>query len=213
MKIFTHAFAISLLALSGCDRGPSQGEPISVVLQPEKGESVTLNVPRGYFEEPKNVDGPIANAVLRIPEKDFGAPGVFFAESEVRIAMEPNASDADAGEERHAAALRKHHSSVEALKKSDELSKKGLIAYTYPNGEEPDAQAYFLDSKSGDTFVDCRRSVCKAYKTWNKRIHMRFDFRPVDTGNVEAVDGAIDRMMQSFAASNPTETGGTAGEK
>jgi len=213
MKISIHAFALTLLVLGGCDRAATRGEPISVVLQPEKGEPVMLDIPRGYVEEPKNPEGAIPNVVLRIPEKEFGAAGVFFAESEVRIAMEPNASEADAGEERHAAALRKHRSSVEALKKSDDRSKKGLIAYLYPNGEEPDAEAYFFDSKSGDVFVDCRRSVCKAYKTWNKRVHMRFDFRPVETANVETVDAAIDRMMQSFAQSNSTEKDATTSDK
>jgi len=209
MKISIQAFALALLVLSGCDRAAMRSEPIPVVLQPEQGEAVTLNIPRGYLEEPKNPEGPIPNAVLRIPAKDFDAAGVLATESEVRIAMEPNASDADAGEERHAAALRKHRSSVEALKKSNERSKKGLIAYSYPNGEEPDAEAYFLDSKSGDVFVDCRRSVCKAYKTWNKRVHMRFDFQPVQTANLAAVDTAIDRMMQSFARPNSTETDAT----
>lgn len=213
MKISIQTFVLTLLVLGGCDRAATRGEPIPIVLQPEKGESVTLNIPRGYVEEPKNLKGPIPNAVLRISEKDFGAPGVLVAESEVRIAMEPNASDADAGEGRHAAALRKHRSSVEALKKSKERSKKGLIAYSYPNGEEPDAEAYFLDSKSGDVFVDCRRSVCKAYKTWNKRVHMRFDFRPVETVNVAAIDTAVDRMMQSFTQSNSTETGATTTNK
>jgi hypothetical protein len=78
------------------------------------------------------------------------------------------------------------------------LSKKGLIAYSYPNGKE-DSQAYYLKSKTGDVFVECRRSVCKAFKTWKKRVHLRFDYQPVQTSDVERVDAAVDRMLQTFA--------------
>lgn len=206
MKISIHAMVLATLMLVGCEDSATRHQPIPVVLNGETGEPVTLQIPRSYVEEPKKIEGPVPNVVLRVPAEDFAESGVFAAESEVRIAIEPATSAADAGHERHAAALRKHKSSVEALLKSKERSKSNLIVYSYPNGEEPDAQAYYLTSKSGDVFVDCRRSVCKAYKTWQKRVHMRFDFRPVDTSNVEAVGASIDRMLQSFAA-DATATG------
>lgn len=198
MKISTYTMTLAVLALAGCG-GAATRQPIPVVLQAEQGKPFTLQIPKGYIEEPKKIEGPMPNVVLRVPASEFADPAVFVAESEVRIAMEASSSNADAGHERHAAALRKHKSSVEALVKSKERSRSGLIAYVYPNGEEPDAQAYYLTSKSGDVFVDCRRSVCKAYKTWRKHVHMRFDFRPVDTSTVEAIDASIDRMLQSFA--------------
>jgi len=99
-----------------------------------------------------------------------------------------------------AAALLKHKSAEDAIVKSAELSKPGLIAYTYPNAKaSDDAKAYYLKSKSGDVFVECRRSVCKAYKTWKKLVHLRFDYQPVQTADVEQVDAAVDGMLQSFA--------------
>jgi hypothetical protein len=101
MKISKHVLVLTLLVLGACDRAGTRGEPVPIVLQPKTGESVTLYIPRGYLEEPKHLEGPIPNALVRISEKDFGAPGVFVAESEVRIAMEPNASDADAGRVQH----------------------------------------------------------------------------------------------------------------
>ena len=195
--ISTSLLALALVSLAACN-GAARQEPVALTLQPTNGTPITLEVPRGYIEEPKKPEGSIPNVVLRIPAGDFAAPETFVAESDVRIAMEPNSSDADAGKERHAAALRKHRSSVEALVKSQERSRKGLIAYSYPNGEEPDAEAYFLSSKTGDVFVECRRSVCKAYKTWKKQVHTRFDFRPVATSNVEAVDASIAQMLESF---------------
>src|SRR5262249_33199057 len=121
-------------------------------------------------------------------------------ESEVRVLIEPTSSAVDAAHKLQAAALLKHKSAEDAIAKSTELSKPGLIAYTYPNAAaSEDSKAYYLKSKSGDVFVECRRSVCKAYKTWKKRVHLRFDYQPVQTGDVEQVDAAIDRMLQSFA--------------
>jgi hypothetical protein len=169
-----------------------------IVLQPEKGEPITLQVPRGYIEEPKNPEGPLPNVVLRIAAKDFSTAEAFAPESDVRMSIEPASSAADAAHERQAAALRKHKSSEEAIVKSAEASKRGLIAYSYPNGEE-NAEAYYLTSASGDVFVDCRRSVCKAYKTWKKRVHLRFDYQPVHAADVQAADASIDHMLQSFA--------------
>jgi len=138
--------------------------------------------------------------ILRIAAQDFSAGTAFAPESEVRVLIEPTASAVDAAHKLHAAALLRHKSAEEALVKSAEASKRGLIAYTYPNAKAGDnAQAYYLTSKSGDVFIECRRAVCKAFKTWNKRVHLSFDYQPAPTADVEQVDAAVDRMLQSFA--------------
>jgi hypothetical protein len=189
--------ALVMLALAGCENGAARREPIAVVLQAEKGESITLQIPRGYIEQPKKPEGVLSNVILRIAAKDFTAPDAFVPESEVRILIEPTASASDAGKQRHAAALRKARSSVDSLRKVDDKSKRGLIAYSYPNGEE-DAEAYYLTSNTGDVFVECRRAVCSAYKTWRKRVHLRVDSQPADTADVAALDTAVDQMLQTF---------------
>ncbi len=194
MKTPMCLIGLAMLALAGCEDAATR---LPVVLQASTGEPVTLQIPRGYIEEPKNPEGPLPNVILRIDAEDFSAAEAFRPESAVRLSIEPTSSDADAAHERQAAALRKHKSSEEAIVKSAEASKPGLIAYTYPNGQ-PDAQAFYFNSASGDVFVDCRRSVCKAYKTWKKRVHVRFDYQPVDVSDVQAVDAAIDPMLQSF---------------
>jgi hypothetical protein len=191
------AVALTLLVLVGCENEAARRQPIPVVLA-EKGEPVTLHIPRGYIEQPKKREGVLPNVILRIAAQDFSGAEAFVPESEVRVLIEPTASAVDAAHKLHAAALRKHKSSVEALAKSAELSKPGLIAYSYPNGSE-DSEAYYLTSNSGDVFVECRRSVCKAFKTWKKRVHLRFDYQPVQTSDVEQVDAAVDRMLQTFA--------------
>ena len=191
------AFALTLLVLAGCGNEASRRQPVPVVLA-DKGEPVTLHIPRGYIEEPKKPDGVLPNVILRIAAQDFSGAAAFAPESEVRVLIEPTASAVDAAHKLQAAALLRHKSSEEALAKSAELSKPGLIAYTYPNSSE-DPKAYYLKSKSGDVFVECRRSVCKAYKTWKKLVHLRFDYQPVQTADVEQVDAAVDRMLQSFA--------------
>lgn len=192
-----YAVALTLLVLVGCENEAARRQPIPVVLA-DKGEPVTLHIPRGYIEEPKTPEGVLPNVILRIAAQDFSAAAAFAPESEVRVLIEPTASAVDAAHKLHAAALLRHKSSAEALAKSAELSKPGLIAYSYPNGSEG-SKAYYLTSKSGDVFVECRRSVCKAFKTWKKRVHLRFDYQPVQIPDVEQVDAAVDRMLQTFA--------------
>ena len=191
------AVALMLLVLVGCENEAARRQPIPVVLA-DKGEPVTLHIPRGYIEQPKKPDGVLPNVILRIPVQDFSGAAAFAPESEVRVLIEPTASAVDAAHKLRAAALLRHKSAEEALAKSAELSKPGLIAYSYPNGSE-DSKAYYLTSKTGDVFVECRRSVCKAFKTWKKRVHLRFDYQPVQTADVEQVDAAVDGMLQSFA--------------
>ena len=192
-----YAVALMLLVLAGCENEATRRQPIPVVLA-DKGEPVTLHIPRGYIEEPKKPQGVLPNVILRIAAQDFSEAAAFAPESEVRVLIEPTASAVDAAHKVQAAALLRHKSAEEALGKSAELSKPGLIAYTYPNSKE-DSKAYYLKSKSGDVFVECRRSVCKAFKTWKKRVHLRFDYQPVQTADVEQVDAAVDRILQSFA--------------
>ena len=192
-----YAVALMLLVLAGCENEATRRQPIPVVLA-DKGEPVTLHIPRGYIEEPKKPEGVLPNVILRIAAQDFSGTAAFAPESEVRVLIEPTASAVDAAHKLHAEALRRHKSAEDALAKSAELSKPGLIAYSYPNGSE-DSKAYYLTSNSGDVFVECRRSVCKAFKTWKKRVHLRFDYQPVQTSDVEQVDAAIDRMLQTFA--------------
>lgn len=197
-SIYRCAATLALLTLAGCQNEAARREPIQVVLQAENGKPVTLSIPRGYIEQPKDPEGVLPNVVLRIPMKDFSGAEPFVPESEVRVLLEPYANAVDAAHERHAAALRKHNSSAEALKKSAELSRQALTAYTYPNGNE-DAEAYYLESKAGNVFVECRRSVCRAFRTWKeKRAHVRFDYQPVSTSDVEQVSAAVDRMLQTF---------------
>lgn len=192
------AVALMLLVLVGCDNEAARRQPIPVVLA-DKGEPVTLQIPRGYIEEPKKPAGVLPNVILRIDAQDFSEATAFAPESEVRVLIEPTASAVDAAHKLQAAALLKHKSAEDAIAKSADASKPGLIAYTYPNAKaSDDAKAYYLKSKSGDVFVECRRSVCKAFKTWNKRVHLRFDYQPVQTGDVEQVNAAVDRMLQSF---------------
>jgi len=191
--------ALTLLVLAGCENEASRRQPIQVVLA-DKGEPVTLHIPRGYIEEPKKPEGVLPNVILRIKAEDFSGTTAFAPESEVRVLIEPTASAVDAAHKVQAAALLKHKSAEDAIVKSADLSKAALTAYTYPNAKaSDDAQAYYLKSKSGDVFVECRRSVCKAYKTWKKRVHLRFDYQPVQTGDVEQVDAAVDGLLQSFA--------------
>ena len=193
------AVALTLLVLAGCENEAARHQPIPVVLA-DNSEPVTLHIPRGYVEEPKKPEGVLPHVILRIPAQEFSTAQVFAPESEVRVLIEPTASKVDAAHKLQAAALLRHKSSEEALAKSAELSKPGLIAYTYPNAKaSEDSKAYYLKSKSGDVFVECRRSVCKAFKTWKKRVHLRFDYQPVQTADVDQVDAAIDRMLQSFA--------------
>jgi hypothetical protein len=191
------AVALMLLVLVGCDNEAARRQPIPVVLA-DQGEPVTLHIPRGFIEEPKKPEGVLSNVILRIAAQDLAGAAAFAPESEVRVLIEPTASAVDAAHKLQAAALLRHKSSDQALAKSAELSKPGLIAYTYPNAGE-DSKAYYLKSTSGDVFVECRRSVCKAFKTWKKRVHLRFDYQPVQTADVEQVDAAVDRMLQSFA--------------
>jgi hypothetical protein len=190
-----------VLLFSGCDRESTRQEPISIVLKAEKGEPVTLQIPRGYIEEPKKPEGVLSNVILSVSAKDFPA-GAFVAESEVRMLIEPTAGKADAGRSRQRSALLRTKWSEEAIVKSAEKSTKGLIAYVYPNKQEAAqeaAEAYYLTSKTGDVFVECRKSVCSAYKTWSKRVHLRFDYQPVNTADVATVDAAVDQLLQSFA--------------
>jgi len=191
------AVALTLLVLVGCGNEAARRQPIPVVLA-DTGKPVTLHIPRGYIEQPKKPEGVLSNVILRIAAQDFSGAEAFVPESEVRVLIEPTASAVDAAHKLHAEALRRHKSAEDALAKSAELSKPGLIAYSYPNGSE-DSKAYYLTSNSGDVFVECRRSVCKAFKTWKKRVHLRFDYQPVQTSDVEQVDAAVDRMLQTFA--------------
>ena len=46
------AVALTLLVLAGCQNEASRRQQIPVVLA-DKGEPVTLHIPRGYIEEPK----------------------------------------------------------------------------------------------------------------------------------------------------------------
>ena len=186
---------IACLLLGGCEAARQQTIPI--VLQVEKGERTTLQIPRGYVEEPKKPEGGLPSVVLRISAKDFSG-AAFAPESEVRMQIEPRLGKADVGRSRQASALIRVKWSEEAIVKSAEKSKKGLIAYSYPNRQEA-AESYYLTSSTGDVFVECRRSVCSAYKTWSKRVHLRFDFQPVNASDIATVDVAVDRMLQSFA--------------
>jgi hypothetical protein len=196
MKTLLCVSGLAIVVLAGCE---DPAAPIPVVLQAPKGQPITLQIPRGYVEEPKHPEGALPNVILRVAAKDFSGSEVLVPETEIRVMIEPTSSAADAARERHAAALRRHKSSEEAMVKSAESSKPGLVAYSFPNGRE-DAEAYYLTAASGDVFVNCMRSVCKAYKTWKKRVHVRFDYQPVRTSDVQAVDASIDRMLQSFAA-------------
>jgi hypothetical protein len=191
------AVALTVLLLVGCENEAARRQPIPVVLA-DQGEPITLHIPRGYIDQPKKPEGVLPNVILRIAAEDFSGAEAFAPESEVRVLIEPTASAVDAAHKVHAAALLKHKSAEAALAKSTDSSKPGLIAYSYPNGSE-DSKAYYLKSKTGDVFVDCRRSVCKAFKTWKKRVHLRFDYHPVQTANVEQIDAAVDRMLQTFA--------------
>ena len=190
--------ALAAIVLVGCENDATRLERIPVVLQPEKGEPITLQIPRGYIEKPKKPEGALSNVILRIAAAEFSGSQAFVPESEVRMLIEPTGSASDAAHQRHASAQRKARSSVEALRKSDEKSKPGLIAYTYPNGEE-DAEAYYLTSKTGDVFVECRKAVCSAYKTWRKRIHVRVDSQPANTADAQSLDAAVDQLLQTFA--------------
>jgi hypothetical protein len=188
-----------MLGAAGCDRA-AQHAPVAITLKGEKGEPATLQIPRGYIEQPKNFEestGALPNVLLRIPAKDFSGAEAFVAESEVRVFIEPRAGNADAAEQLQSAALRRSKAAEDAIAKSNELSKPGMIVYTYKNGKE-EAEAYFLTSASGDVFVECWKSVCKAYKTWKRRVHVRFDYQPVQTSAIQAADAAIDAKLQSF---------------
>jgi len=199
MNIPKCSIALAMLALAGCENEAARRQPIPIVLQAEKGEAVTLQIPRGYIEAPKHPEGVLPNVILRMAAKDFSGSEVFVPESEVRMLIEPTTSAADAAHERQAAALRRSRASEEAIVKSKELSKPGLIVYSFPNGRE-DAEAYYLTSASGDVFVDCWKSVCKAFKTWQKRVHVRFDYQPVRGSDIQTVDAQVDRMLQSFVS-------------
>jgi hypothetical protein len=190
---------LTMLALAGCDRA-SQREPVAITLKAEKGEPATLQIPRGYIEQPKDFaesKGALENVLLRIPAKDFAGSETFVAESEVRVLIEPRAGNADAADQLQAAALRRSKAAEDAIVKSTDLSKPGLVVYAYKNGKE-EAEGYYLKSASGDVFVECWKSVCKAYKTWKKRVHLRFDYQPVQTSAIQAADAAIDAKLQSF---------------
>ena len=191
--------AIALCALVGCENEATRREPISIVLQPEKGEAVTLQIPRGYVEEPKDPQGVLSHVILRSPAKDYSGSNVFAPESEVRMLIEPVSGAADAAQDRQAAALRRPRGSEDAIVKAAEQPKEGSIAYSFRNGKE-NAEAYFVKSATGDVFAECWKGVCKAFKTWKKRVHLRFDYQPVVASDVQAVDASIDRMLQSFAA-------------
>jgi hypothetical protein len=189
------ALLIACLVLGGCEASRQQAIP--VVLQTEKGERVTLHIPRGYIEEPKKAEGVVTDVVLRISAKDFSG-AAFAPESEVRMQIEGRSGKDDIGRSRLASALLRVKWSEEAIVKSSEKSKKDLVAYSYPNGKEA-AEAYYLTSSTGDVFVECRRSVCSAYKTWSKRVHLRIDFQPVNALDLAAVEDAVDGMLRSFA--------------
>jgi len=189
------AVLIACLLLGGCEAARQQTIPI--VLQAEKGDRITLQIPRGYVEESKKPEGVLTDVVLRISAKDFSG-AAFAPESEVRMQIEAKSGKADIGRLRQSSALLRVKWAEEAIVKSAEKSKKGLVAYSYPNRQEA-AESYYLTSSTGDVFVECRRSVCSAYKTWSKRVHLRFDFQPVNAADIAAVDAAVDRMLRSFA--------------
>lgn len=189
------ALLIACLLVGGCEAARQQAIPI--MLQTETGDRVTLQIPRGYIEEPKKPEGVLVDVVLRISAKDFSG-AAFAPESEVRMQIEARSGKADIGRSRLASALLRVKWSEEAIVKSAAKSKKGLIAYSYPNRQEA-AEGYYLTSSTGDMFVECRRSVCSAYKTWSKRVHLRIDFQPVNASDIAAVDAAVDSMLRSFA--------------
>jgi desulfoferrodoxin (superoxide reductase-like protein) len=189
------ALLATCLLVGGCDAARQQAIPI--VLKTEKGEHVTLKIPRGYIEEPKNPEGALVSVVLRIGAKEFSG-AAFAPESEVRMQMEARSGKADAARSRLASAMIRVKWSEEAIVKSAEKSKKGLTAYSYPHSKEA-AEGYYLTSSTGDVFVECRRSVCTAYKTWTKRVHLRIDYQPVNASDIAAVDAAVDGMLRSFA--------------
>lgn len=188
------ALLIALVVLSGC-KG-SQHATVPVVLQAEKSDRVTMQIPGGYIEEPKKPEGVLSNVLLRIGAKEFSGTA-FVPESEVRMLMEPRSGKTDAGHSRQSSALIRVKWGEEAIVKSAEKSKKGLIAYSYPNSQEP-LESYFLKSSTGDVFVECKKSVCSAYKTWSKHVHLRIDFQPVNAADIALVDTAIDGMLKSF---------------
>jgi hypothetical protein len=190
------AVAIAVVMLAGC-KDPASTQAVAISLQAEKGPAVSLQIPSGYIEQPENAEGRQSSVLLRIAAKNFTGAEAFAPESEVRILIEPNSTAADAGKELQAQALRRPKAAEDAIKKSDELSKPGLIAYSFPNGRE-EAESYYFTSKTGDVFVDCWKRVCKSYKTWNKLVHLRFDYQPVTGADVQAVDSAVDAMMQTF---------------
>lgn len=189
------ALLIACLLVGGCEAARQQ--VIAVVLQTEKGDRVTLQIPRGYIEKPTKPEGVLSDVVLRISAKEFSG-AAFAPESEVRMQIEARSGKADIGRSRLASALIRVKWSEEAIVKSAAKSTKGLIAYSYPNRQEA-AEAYYLTSSTGDVFVECRRSVCSAYKTWSKRVHLRIDFQPVNGSDIAVVDAAVDDMLRSFA--------------
>jgi hypothetical protein len=188
------ALLIACLLVGGCEGARQQAIPI--VLKTEKGERVMLQIPRGYIEEPKKAEGVVTDVVLRISAKDFSG-AAFAPESEVRMQVEGRSGKDDIGRSRLASALLRIKWSEQAIVKSAEKSRKGLIAYAYPNGKEA-AEGYYLTSSTGDVFVECRRSVCSAYKTWSKHVHLRIDYQPVNASDITAVDVAVDGMLRSF---------------
>lgn len=196
-NVGNYVVAVSLIMLAACQNDAAKQQPIDVILQAEKSEPLTLQIPRGYIEEPKKPEGALPNVILRIAAKDLEQSATFVADSEVRVLIEPVAGKADAAQARHAAALRKPKFAEEALLKSAEKSRGALTTYSYPNATQ-EAEAYYLKSKTGDVFVDCRRSVCSALKTWRKRVHLRVDCQPTNISDVQALDAAIDGLMQMF---------------
>src|SRR3954451_367766 len=127
-----YAVALMLLVLAGCDNEAARRQPIPIVLA-DKGEPVTLHIPRGYIEEPKKPEGVLPNVILRIAAQDFPGAAAVAPGFEVRVLIQPTASAVDAAHKLQAAALLRHKSAEDALAKSAELSKPDLIAYTYPN--------------------------------------------------------------------------------
>lgn len=196
MKSQMCAVAMAIVVLAGC-KDPASSAPVAMSLRAEKGDAVSISIPGGYIDQKEKPAATQPSVVLRIAAKNFSGGEAFAPESEVRILIEPNSTQADAGKELQAAALRRPKAAEDAIKKSDELSKPGLIVYGFPNGRE-EAESYYFTSKTGDVFVDCWKGVCKSYKTWNKLVHLRFDYHPVTAADVQAVDNAIDAMMQSF---------------
>ena len=75
------ALLSAVLLLNGCGGDPQQVVP--VVLQAEKSDRVTLQIPRGYIEEPKKPEGVLPNVLLRVGAKDFSG-AAFTPESEKR---------------------------------------------------------------------------------------------------------------------------------